>query len=84
MAHDVEYARKRTTAEAAAALVRSGDWVDYGLGLGQPDVFDQALAARRDQLRDVKIRGCMSLRPRAVVEGADLDRASGFPGGAAA
>jgi len=68
MSYEAEYARKRTTPEAAAALVRSGDWVDYGFGLGQPDLFDQALAARRDQLRDVRIRGCMSLRPRAVVE----------------
>ena len=68
MAYEAEYARKRITPEGAAALVHSGDWVDYGLGLGQPDLFDQALAARRDQLRDVKIRSCMSLRPRAVLE----------------
>ena len=68
MSYEAEYVRKRTTPEAAAALVRSGDWVDYGFGLGQPDLFDQALAARRDQLRDVRIRSCMSLRPRAVVE----------------
>ena len=32
--------------EAAAALVRSGDWLDYGAVLGQPDAFDQALAER--------------------------------------
>jgi acyl-CoA hydrolase len=68
MAHEAEYARKLATPEAAAALVRSGDWVDYGFGLGQPDLFDRALAARRDQLRGVRIRGCMTLRPRAVVE----------------
>jgi len=40
MTSDTEYARKRVTPEAAAALVRSGDWVDYGFGLGQPDLFD--------------------------------------------
>jgi len=38
---------RRITAEEAAGLVRSGDWVDYGFGIGRPDVFDRALAARR-------------------------------------
>jgi butyryl-CoA:acetate CoA-transferase len=63
-----EYGRKLIRPEGAAALVRSGDWVDYGFGLGQPDLFDRALAARRDELHEVRIRGCMSLRSRAVVE----------------
>jgi acyl-CoA hydrolase len=63
-----EYQRKRIAADDAAALVRSGDWVDFGFGLGQPDLFDQALAARRDELRDVKIRAAFTLRPRAVIE----------------
>jgi acyl-CoA hydrolase len=60
------------TAEAAAALVNSGDWLDYGAVLAQPDAFDTALAARIGDLRDVSVRGCLSLRPRAVVE-ADPD-----------
>ena len=30
------------TAEAAAAMVKTGDWVDYGAVLGQPDAFDKA------------------------------------------
>ena len=47
---------ERISAEAAAALVQSGDWVDYGFGLGQPDLFDQALAARVSELHGVKIR----------------------------
>jgi acyl-CoA hydrolase len=64
---------QKLTAEDAAALVRSGDWVDYGAVLGQPDAFDTALAARVDELRDVNIRGCLSLRPRAVIE-ADPER----------
>jgi acyl-CoA hydrolase len=57
----------RISAEAAAALVRSGDWVDYGANASQPDVFDRALAARVNELAGVKIRSCVSLRPRAVV-----------------
>ena len=64
---------QRVTAEDAAALVRSGDWLDYGAVLGQPDVFDSALAERVGELRDVNIRGCLSLRPRAVLE-ADPER----------
>ena len=59
---------KQITAQEAAALVRSGMWIDYGAMLGQPDAFDAALAARKDELRSIKIRSCMSFRPRAVLE----------------
>lgn len=59
---------ERISAEGAAALVRSGSWVDYGFGLGQPDLFDRALAARKDELRGVGIRSAFSLRPRATLE----------------
>jgi acyl-CoA hydrolase len=55
-------------AAEAAALVRSGNWLDYGAGLGQPDVFDRALAQRTAELRDVKIRSCLTVRPRAILE----------------
>src|SRR4051794_16124049 len=61
------------SSQAAAALVRPGDWVDYGAVLAQPDVFDTALAARVDELHGVSIRGCLSLHPRAVLE-ADPER----------
>jgi acyl-CoA hydrolase len=54
--------------ENAASLVKSGMWLDYGASLCQPDVFDQALAARKDDLANVKIRSCLSMRPRAVIE----------------
>jgi acyl-CoA hydrolase len=59
---------KTISAHEAAALVRSGDWVDYGAVLAQPDVFDEALAERASELRNVSIRACLSVRPRAVVE----------------
>jgi len=64
---------RRITAAEAAGLVKSGDWVDYGAVLAQPDVFDRALAARKAELWDVKIRACLSTRPRAVLE-VDLQR----------
>ena len=54
--------------EEAAGLVKSGMWLDYGAALCQPDVFDNALAARKDELTNVKIRSCLSMRPRAVIE----------------
>jgi acyl-CoA hydrolase len=54
--------------EEAAAFVRSGMWLDYGVALSQPDTFDRALAARKETLRNVKIRSCLSMKPRAVVE----------------
>ncbi|CAG1006543.1 itaconate CoA-transferase [Myxococcaceae bacterium] len=60
--------KKLVSADAAAALVRSGDWVDYGAALGQPDLFDAALARRKDELRGVRIRACLSMAPRAVLE----------------
>jgi acyl-CoA hydrolase len=60
-------ARKVSAAEAAA-LVKSGLWLDWGFGLVQPDRFDQALAARKDEVKGVKIRTCLSMRPRQVLE----------------
>lgn len=56
------------TAEQAARVVKSGDWLDYATTLIQPDLFDKALADRKHELRDIKIRNCISLRPRAVLE----------------
>ena len=61
-------APRRISADEAAGLVRSGMWLDFGVSLGQPDLFDAALARRVHELRDVKIRSCLSLKPRACVE----------------
>ena len=60
-------ARKVSAAEAAG-LVKSGMWLDWGFGLCQPDKFDAALAARKDELQGVKIRVCLSMRQRQVLE----------------
>ena len=56
------------SATQAADFVTSGMWIDYGAVLAQPDAFDRALALRTDDLHDVKIRACLSTRPRAVLE----------------
>ncbi len=42
--------------EQAASFVKSGMWLDYGATHCEPDVFDRALAARKDELENVKIR----------------------------
>lgn len=56
------------SAAQAASLVQSGMWLDYGVSLCEPNLFDQALAARKEDLENVKIRTCLSMRPRAVIE----------------
>jgi len=61
-------AAQTISAEQAAAMVKSGMWIDYGATLCQPDVFDQALALRKDELHDVKFRSCITMRPRAVLD----------------
>jgi acyl-CoA hydrolase len=59
---------KLISAEDAAALVRPGDWIDYGTGVGVPDLFDKALARRKGELHDVRIRACATFSKRAVLD----------------
>ena len=56
MSHAKEYRAKLVTPADAVRVVRSGDWVEYGQFAAQAVALDRALAARRDELRDVKIR----------------------------
>ena len=51
------YQEKLTTAEKAVKAVASGDWVDYGFCVAHPRALDAALAARKGELEDVKVRG---------------------------
>lgn len=51
------YAEKLALAEAAAAVVKSGDWVDYGWTTGTPVAVDAALAKRMSELTNVNFRG---------------------------
>ncbi len=48
--------------------VKSGDWVDYTTNFGFPCLLDAALAKRKDELRDVKIRGNLCFGPIQAVE----------------
>lgn len=63
-----EYRQKLTSADEAVRIVKSGDWVDYITGIGMPQLLDAALAKRRDELSDVKIRGNLLNGPIEVVE----------------
>ena len=51
------YAHKLMTADAAAALVKSGDWVDYGWTVTTPVAVDAALAKRLPEMENVNFRG---------------------------
>lgn len=51
------YKQKLVTAEEAAGVVKSGDWVDYGWTTGTPVAVDKALARRMPELTDVNFRG---------------------------
>lgn len=50
------YQNKLVSADEAAKQVQSGDWVEYGFGINCAREFDEALAKRKDELEDVKIR----------------------------
>ncbi|MBR5470498.1 MAG: butyryl-CoA:acetate CoA-transferase [Oscillibacter sp.] len=55
------YQQKLTTAEEAVKVVKSGDWVDYTWCCSHPVALDKALAARKDELFDVKVRGGVTM-----------------------
>jgi len=68
MNYSAEYKNKLCTAAEAVQAVKSGDWVDYSSNNGYPASLDKALAARKDELFDVKVRGNLLPGPIAVVE----------------
>ncbi len=61
MSYSMMYLSKLVTAEQAVKAVKSGDWVDYGICVGHPVATDKALAARAGELRDVKVRGGITM-----------------------
>lgn len=71
-----QFKEKFVSPEVAAKAVRSGDWVDYGFGGGFPELMDRALAARKGEVTDVKIRGGLVIRPRIKVVEQDPEQSS--------
>ena len=63
-----EYRRKLCTPDEAAKVVKSGDWLDISMGGAFPSLMDAAIAKRRDELFDVKIRGYLIQQPIQMVE----------------
>ena len=88
MDYQAMYQQKLTTAQEAVKVVKSGDWVDYTWCTNHPVALDKALAERKDELTDVKIRG--GRRPvwmpddRRRPEDAGVTTSPGTPGTAAA
>jgi butyryl-CoA:acetate CoA-transferase len=68
MDYRAEYKSKLRTPAEAAKVVKSGDWVDFAVSLGFPTLVDKALAERKDELTDVKIRSYLVLQPVQCVE----------------
>ena len=66
--YTAEYKRKLCTADEAARVVKSGDWIDISMGTGFPSLMDAAIAKRKDELREVKIRGYLIFDPIQMVE----------------
>ena len=63
-----EYRSKLRTADEAVKVVKTGDWVDYITGNGFPKGLDAALARRKEELTDVKVRGNLISGPIQIVE----------------
>ena len=61
------YAEKLRRAEEAVQVIHSGDWVDYGWCTGTPSALDRALAARYEELTDVKVRGGILFETPAIM-----------------
>ncbi len=63
-----EYMAKLRTPQQAVQAVKSGDWVDYSTNVCFPVLLDAALAERKEELYDVKIRGNLSFGPVRAAE----------------
>ena len=51
------YQKKLVSAEKAASVIKSGDWVDYGWTTATPIAVDKEIAKRLPELTDVNFRG---------------------------
>lgn len=65
-----EYRNKRVTADQAAALVKSGDYVEFGYCLSKAIAMDMALARRKDELFNVNVH-CSNTLTKVYIAEAD-------------
>ena len=68
MEYSALYKSKLRTPEEAVRCVKRGDWVACTRRRGFPYLLDKALAGRRDELRDVKVRGNLMFQRLEIVE----------------
>ncbi|MCX5829055.1 MAG: butyryl-CoA:acetate CoA-transferase [Deltaproteobacteria bacterium] len=68
MSYAEEYQKKLVTPEEAVKIVKSDDWIDYGFGHTKPIALDKALAARKNELKNINIRHCLTLSANACIE----------------
>ncbi|HPJ33557.1 MAG TPA: acetyl-CoA hydrolase/transferase C-terminal domain-containing protein [Spirochaetota bacterium] len=57
------YKEKLCSAEEAVKAVKPGDWIDWANFNGRPVELDKALAARKDELKDINILTAVTLPP---------------------
>jgi len=74
MNFQAEYLKKLTPAAAAVKTIKSGDWVDYGLGPNYPYTLDKALSERRNELENVNVRGAISMWMPEICKGEDATK----------
>lgn len=63
-----DYKNKLISASDAVKLVKSNDWIDFGLAVGIPHDLDTELAKRADELENINIRGILPLREPEVLK----------------
>ena len=59
-----EYKKKLITAEQAAAMVKTGDRLHFGLGCGSIVDIDRAIAKRADELKDITVLSTVTIRQK--------------------
>lgn len=73
-----DYEKKLISASDAVKLVKSNDWVDYGLGVGIPYDLDIELSKRVEELENINIRATITMRDPEVLKTNKQDK-SGCP-----
>jgi butyryl-CoA:acetate CoA-transferase len=63
-----QYKKKLVTADEAVKVIKSGDWVEHAFGICGANELDAALARRKDELWDVKIRCDIGAYPHYTLE----------------
>ena len=59
-----EYKKKLITAEQAAAMVKPGDRLHFGLGCGSIVDIDRAIAKRAGELKDITVLSTVTIREK--------------------